>query len=206
MMADNLYLIRQALSLPTGLIRQVSPIVSWQQRVYAYQLQVVVSQIGELRVDARQLPVNIAALQGQYGELGLYATSVTGLQLVKQPSGVHSARYLGEQLSLVFFSELLTRYRELQQQNELPDERYPEDDGIPEFQDAYADRLAAYTPQGFMLGDYESAPMLRFAWGTVLVTTGVQEQLERIAKPGDWVDIAVTEYSLACFKARQFPN
>jgi hypothetical protein len=205
-MADNLHLVSQALTLPTGLIRQATPSVTWQQRVYAYQLQIIVSQIGELRVDARQLPVNIAALQGQYGELGLYATSVTDLQRVKQPTGVRSARYLGEQLSLVFFPELLTRYRELQKQNDLPDELYPEEDGIPAFQDAYADRLAAYTPQGFLLGDYERAPMLRFGWGTVLVSAAVQEQIERVAQPGDWVDIAISEYSLACFKARQFPN
>ncbi|RYF74599.1 MAG: hypothetical protein EOO39_08320 [Cytophagaceae bacterium] len=205
-MADLIHLIHQALPLPKGLIRQIMPEVIWQQRVYAYQLEVIVGQAGTLRIDARQLPISIPSLQGQYGDLGLYATSFAQVNPIAKPQGVLSARYLGEQLSLVFFDDLLTRYKALLRQNELSEELYPEEDGIPEFQDEYAERLEAYTPQGFMLGDYESAPMLRFPWGTVLLTPQAQEQVVAVVEPGGWVDVQVAEYSLACFKALQLPN
>jgi hypothetical protein len=142
---DNLQLITQALPLPTGLIRQVTPSVVWQQRVYAYDLHVQVGQLGIVRVDARQLPIAIPALQGQYGEVGLYATALTQVRAISQPVGAGAAQYLGEQLSLVFFADLLARYRVLQQQHDLPDELYPDEDGIAEFQDAYAERLEAHT-------------------------------------------------------------
>lgn len=205
-MADLIHLVHQALPLPKGLIRQITPTVVWQQRAYAYRLEVILGQAGMLQVDARQLPIAIPSLQGQYGELGLYVTSFNEVKSIDKPQGVMSAYYLGKQLSLVFFEDLLARYKALLLQNELPEELYPEEDGIPEFQDDYADRLEAYTPQGFMLGDYESAPMLRFPWGTVLLTVQAQEQLEAVVKPGGWVDVQVAEYSLACFKALQLPN
>lgn len=205
-MAENIELIHNALPLPQGLIRQVVPSVVWQQKAYAYHLEVAVGQVGMLRVDARQVPINIPTLQGQYGELCLYATDLQSIQPLEKPQSVLSARYLGQQLSLVFFEDLLARYKQLLAQNDLPDELYPEEDGIPEFQDDYAQKLEEYTPQGFALGDYESAPMLRFGWGTVLLTPQTQEQVEQLVKPGGWVDVQIGEYSLACFKATRFPN
>lgn len=205
-MSDNLHLIQQALRLPQGLIRSVKPTVVWQQRAHAYELDVVAEQAGVLQVDARQLPVNIAGLQGQYGELGLYATGFSHLEAIAHPHTVHSARYLGEQLSLVFFDDLLARYRQLLAQDALPEELYPEDDGIPQFQDDYLDRLATYTPQGFMLGDYESAPFLRFGWGTVVLTQSAKEQLDSVVPVGGWVNAAISEWSLASFKSLSLPN
>ena len=205
-MSDNLHLIQKALPLPKGLVRQIKPSVVWQNRVYAYQLEVVLGQVGTLLVDARQLPIVIPGLLGQYGELGLYATAFTQLSPIDQPLQPDSAQYLGNQLSLVFFDDLLTRYKALLLQNQLPDESYPEEDGIPQFQDDYADRLEKYTPQGFMLGDYESAPMIRFNWGTVLLAPQAQEQVEALVKPGGWVKAQASEYSLACFRSIQVSN
>lgn len=205
-MSDNLHLIQQALRLPQGLIRSVKPTVIWQQRIYAYELEVIAQQAGVLRVDARQLPIQIPSLKGQYGELGLYATGFSHLESITQPRSVMSARYLGEQLSLVFFEDLLTRYRQLLAQDALPEELYPEDDGIPQFQDDYFDRLSSYTPQGFMLGDYENAPLLRFGWGTVMLTRSAQEQVEEQIPIGGWVDAGISEWSMASFKSLSLPN
>lgn len=205
-MADNIHLIAQPLALPKGVVRQVTSSLVHNNRVYAYNVLCELSQAVTLSVDARQLPINIPQLQGQYGEISLYATQAKHLRPTLLTSSPWSAQYLGEQLSLVFFADLLTRYKALLTQNDLPDDQYPEDDGIPEFQDDYAQTLEAYTPQGFCLGDYESAPMLRFNWGAVLLSAQVDEQLQAVAKPGDWVEAPVNEWSLACFKALGHPN
>ena len=205
-MADNIHLVSQPLVLPKGIIRQVSPSLVYNNKVHAYNVLCELLKVGMLLVDARQLPILVNQLQGQYGEISLYATQLKHLSQASFTSSSWSAQYLGEQLSLVFFADLLSRYKALLAQNDLPEGQYSEDDGIPQFQDDYAQTLEDYTTQGFCLGDYESAPMLRFNWGTVLLSAQVDEQMQAIAKPGEWVEAPVSEWSLGCFKALGYPN
>lgn len=211
-MADNIHLITQALPLPKGFVRQVKPSLVHANQVYAYNLLIDVPRVGNLALDARQLPVDVTQLQGQYGEISLYATQINQPRpALATSSASDRAQYLGQQLSLVFFPDLLVRYKSLltaaDESLDTNDTGEDEiDDGIPQFQDDYANTLEAYTPQGFCLGDYESAPVLRFSWGTVLLTPSVQEQIEAIAQAGQWVEVTVSEWSLACFKTLAYPN
>lgn len=188
--------IYQALTLPRGRIRSVIPKIVHNGQAYAYTMQVELAGRHNLAIDVRQVPIAPPELQGQYGEMVVYITKFAAISHTPLTSGSLACRYLGSQMSLVFFQELLDRYHFLQLQGEetpqaldqeteegdeaeieQQDQDQHQEDGIPEFQDRYETVLAQYHPKGFALGAYDEAHMLQTPLGTFLLGTQAIEQI-----------------------------
>jgi hypothetical protein len=217
--------VYQALPLPRGGVQTVAPKLVHQGRTYAYSLTCALATGQRLVVDARQLPLDVPALQGQYGEMVLYITSFEAAATHPPDAASLACRYLGPQLSLVFFQELLDRYHLLQLEDEqapTPPESFDDEDalddaeaeeeeeapedGVAAFQDRYDEVLADYQPLGFPLGPYQSAPLLATPMGTFALGVVAAEQLAQVAAPGQTVFVRATEFSLASFKPLDPPS
>jgi hypothetical protein len=206
-MADSISIYR-ALSLPQGWVRAVTPTVVYQDRAYAYEL--IFEPVGQnsFPIDARQLPLQIPQLEGHYGEIGAYITAFTAISRVPSSLGSLICRYLGVQMSLVFFQELLDRYHLLQLEDETIDlanhsEESDEDiplDGVAAFQDRYDVMSEGYHPLGFPISPYQSVPMLETPLGTFFLSNNAAEQLIKVVQPGDSVFVTIDIFSLASFK------
>lgn len=206
-MVDSIPIYR-ALSLPQGWVRAVTPTVVYQDRAYAYELIFEPIEQNSFSIDARQLPVQIPHLEGQYGEIGAYITAFTTISRAPISPGSVTCRYLGMQRSLVFFQELLDRYHLLQLEDETIDlhdrlEELEEDvplDGVAAFQDRYDAVSEGYHPLGFPIFPYQSVPMLETPLGTFFLSNTAAEQLIKVVQPGDSVFVTIDVFSLASFK------
>jgi hypothetical protein len=176
--------------------------------VYAYALIFESAGQNPFTIDARQLPLQIPLLEGRYGELGAYITSFTTISRASTSPGSLACRYLGMQMSLVFFQELLDRYHLLQLEDDIIDSEDPSEeleenrppDGVAAFQDRYDVVSDGYHQFGFPIAAYQSVPMLETPLGTFFLSNTAAEQLTQVVQPGDSVFVAIDTFSLASFK------
>jgi hypothetical protein len=200
--------VYHALSLPQGWVRVVTPTVVYQDRVYAYTLVFEPAGQRSFTIDARQLPLQIPLLEGSYGELGAHITAFATISRVSISPGSLTCRYLGMQMSLVFFQELLDRYHLLQLEDEIIDlddrseelEKNRPLDGVAAFQDRYDVVSDEYHPFGFPIAVYQSVPMLETPLGTFFLSNNAAEQLAQVVQPGDSVSVTIDTFSLTSFK------
>ena len=180
-------------------------------------------------MDVNQVPIEAPLLVGQYGEMALYITAFTDVS--RQPLAAENlvCRYLGPQMSLVFFQELLDRYHLLRLEDEASPQTRDEDknkfeeaggvefeetedeeedapaDGVAAFQDRYDEVIAQYHPLGFPLGAYEAVPLLETPLGTFFLGVAAAEQIGRVARPGEEVFVSSESFLLASFKQLRGP-
>ncbi|SHM03495.1 hypothetical protein [Hymenobacter psychrotolerans] len=190
----EVYPLVQAVRLPRGTVEAVVPSLVHQGKVYAYEVAVTLSKGPTLRLDARQFPLEVPTLAGQSGEMLIYLTEFGDLDLEPVGAAHTLGRYLGSQLSAVFFPDLLARYRLLEL--ELGEDY----ENIPGFQDDYDRISTAYHPLGFPIEPYEALPLLYTDFGVLALGVRALEQLEAIAQVGDQVFFSATSFSLVSFK------
>lgn len=195
---DNTIEIRTALAFPKGKVKKVAPKLVHQNKVYAHELAFGTQNGITILADVRQAPIDVTEIKGQYGELGAYITEFEKVSLKPLKEETFPCQYLGLQMSLVFFQNLMDRYYKLIHQGD--DAHEGELDDVDEFQEYYAEVLSAYHPLGFPLGAYEHEPMINTAFGAFLLGAKATEQMEAVAKPGDTVYISPLTFSFASWK------
>lgn len=188
------YPLVHAVHLPRGTVEAVVPSLVHQGKVYAYEVTVTLSKGLTLSLDARQFPLEVPALIGQYGEMLIYLTEFGDLDLEPIATAQTLGRYLGHQISVVFFPELLSRYRLL----ELGlGEDY---ENVPGFQDDYDRISTTYHPLGFPIEPYEAVPLLHTDFGVLALGVRALEQVEAVAQIGEQVFFSAKTFSLVSFK------
>lgn len=127
-----------------------------------------------------------------------YLTDFETLSLESSAEAVVLGRYLGLQISVVFFPALLTRYRFIEA-------RIGDYEDIPAFQDDYARVSDAYHELGFPLEPYEAVPLFYTDFGVFVLSPQAVEQLAPVAQVGEQVFFSPKKFSLASFKALPTP-
>jgi hypothetical protein len=190
---DSLPIV-QALRLPRGTVQTVVPTLIHQEKVYAYEMAVALATRWRLHLDVRQFPLDAPTLVGTYGELVAYITSFTSLAREPMGTALSLGRYLGLQSSIVFFPELLTRYRLLK----LGIGKDADD--FTSFQVEYDRVSAAYHSLGFPLEPFQEVPLLHTEFGAFMLGAQAAEQLAEIAHVGEQLFFEAKIFSLASFK------
>jgi hypothetical protein len=184
----------QPVRLPRGTVQTVTPSLIHQGKVYAYEVGISLTGGLTLHLDARQFPLEVPTLVGQAGEMFIYLTEFDALGLEPVGKAYMLGRYLGTQLSVVFFPELLARYRLLEL--ELGEDY----ENVPGFQDDYDRVSAAYHSLGFPIEPYEEVSLLYTDFGVLALGVQALEQLEAVAQVGEQVFFSAKSFSLVSFK------
>lgn len=191
--------IVQALRLPVGTVQAVAPSLVHNAKVYAHEVTVAVPQGHTLYLDARQFPIDVTTLTGKYGEMVIYLTDFEAVSQEPSAEAVVLGRYLGLQISVVFFPALLTRYRFIEA-------GIGDYENIPVFQDDYARVSAAYHELGFPLEPYEEVPLFYTDFGVFVLGPKAVEELEAVAQVGEQVFFSPKVFSLVSFKELPVPS
>lgn len=152
-----------------------------------------------LLLDARQWLLDSTTLVGKHGEMVAYLTDFAALSLEPSSEAPVLGRYLGLQISVVFFSALLTRYRFL-------DAGIGDYENIPAFQDDYTRVSDAYHELGFPLAPYEEVHLFYTDFGVFVLGPRAVEQLENVTQIGEQVFFTPKAFSLVSFKELLLPQ